>query len=156
MFLSVTSNNARFRQGFKDNSSIQRDLQNVFWSTPKESEGVAFFPENEDLHRNLATLDEIKSLPANWDGCGAQGFSQFLLLTVNQILRGLRVQPEVFPTARQSLQLEYHKGADYLEFEIFKNLRVNKFQFIDGQASQELDIPSTSIDTIVREFYELV
>lgn len=47
---------------------------------------------------------------------------------MKDVLAGLDVEPDVFPTARDSIQLEYENSSeDYLEFEVFPDKRIKKF-----------------------------
>lgn len=65
------------------------------------------------------TIDDVASLEDGWNGYGAKKFSSELIDFVREILDCLPIQPEIFPTANDSIQLEYHKDNDsYLEFEV--------------------------------------
>lgn len=66
-------------------------------------------------------LDYIGQLPQDWNGNGAEKFSKDLINKCRRILDSLPIQPEIFPTGRDSVQLEYHqKNGDYLEFEVYE------------------------------------
>ena len=66
-----------------------------------------------------------------------------------------RIQPRIFPTARNSIQFEYEKqDGEYLEFELFEDGRLKKFSYSGGgQFSTEL-IEDKDVEGIVRAFYE--
>lgn len=85
--------------------------------------------ENTTLENNLKILDEISKLEQNWNQYDADPFSKELIDKVKNIIKNLKYQPDyIFPTARNSIQLEYYnKNNDYLEFEIFENGEIQKF-----------------------------
>jgi len=67
---------------------------------------------------NLTKLQHTAQLKDNWDGYGAEHFSEQLIHRANSLIRRLHIQPEIFPTADSSLQIEYEKdNGDYLEFQ---------------------------------------
>jgi hypothetical protein len=102
---------------------------------------------------NLKTLSGFKQLPYNWNGNGAVPFETDLLKKSALIIMSLKHQPQIFPTARQSIQFEYQKkNGDYLEFEIFEN----KIIVYSEQAAQEKEYELNSmqeINDIVESFY---
>ena len=69
---------------------------------------------------NMKTLSMIESLEENWNGYGAPPFQKELIDKVKCIIKNLDEQPEIFPTGRGTIQLEYNsKDESYLEFEIY-------------------------------------
>lgn len=62
---------------------------------------------NTELLKNYQTLNEIEQLEDNWNGNGASKFSKELLDTVRSIIENLFRQPEIYPSSRNSIQLEY-------------------------------------------------
>ena len=76
---------------------------------------------SDKLTDNIERLNNIALLKQDWNGCGAKPFSHILLNRVKEIISNLYEQPDLFPTGRQSIQLEYHStNGNYLEFEIFE------------------------------------
>lgn len=72
------------------------------------------------LEDSLATLHDISLLEKNWDGYGSDPFSKKLVESVVDIVKELPVQPEIFPTGRGSIQIEYDsEDKSYFEAEIF-------------------------------------
>ena len=73
-------------------------------------------------------LDQIRSMKENWNGNGAPAFSKILIDKVENLVNGLEIQPEVFPTAMGTIQLEYdNSGCDHMEIEIKENDQAEVF-----------------------------
>lgn len=116
-------------------------------------EGASLMDEN--LQRNILRLEEIASLPENWNNNGASSFSQEHISKMKNILLALPVQPLVFPTARNSIQFEYEKqNGDYLEFELFEDGSVMQFSYSEANGSKAEATSCESIERTVRAFYE--
>lgn len=74
---------------------------------------------NNEKMNNLVKLDRIAMLPENWNQDGAPTISDSIVSYTRQLLTYLDIQPEVFPTAANSIQLEYDApNGSYMEFEI--------------------------------------
>lgn len=74
------------------------------------------------LYNNLKKLKEISDLKDNWNDNNAKKFSPELISIVKNILENIVEQPEIFPTANNSIQMEYELiDNSYLEFEIFED-----------------------------------
>ena len=111
---------------------------------------------NDELLFSLRRLSEISSLKDGWDGNGASAFSTKLIEKVNRILLFLDVQPEVFPTADDSIQLEYDgPNKSYLEFQIFETGDVEVFCINRDGSEKEWSIKSDikSLNGVVKDFY---
>ncbi len=67
---------------------------------------------------NVEKLKNIASLKDNWNENGAKAFPKELINKVSDILTYLDNQPEVFPTACDSIQLEFDSDGKHLEIEI--------------------------------------
>lgn len=89
---------------------------------------------NWALNKNYQVLDEIASLKRDWNGNGANAFSEALVSKCRKILNGLRVQPDIFPTAQDSIQFEWNRTqGDYLEIELFEDGSCQLYlQRVDG------------------------
>ncbi len=105
------------------------------------------------LGENLKTLSDFKQLAANWNGNGAIPFEAELLAKTERIVHSLAYQPQIFPTARQSVQFEYHrKNGDYLEFEIFDDEIIAYSEQAGQEDERELDSPE-NINALLEGFY---
>lgn len=67
-------------------------------------------------------LNDISKLGDNWNGYGAAPISQEVVEKVSELLDSLIREPEVFPTADDTIQLQYDgKNDSYLEFNVGKS-----------------------------------
>lgn len=114
--------------------------------------------DDEKLKKNLETLKIIEKLKKNWNGNNAEPISQKII----DVVRGLICilgdkQPDIFPTACDSLQIEYEKNnGEYLEFE-FLNNNVVKWFSIDRSSKEtygEFEYDINTIKGMVDDFYE--
>lgn len=76
------------------------------------------YPDMCDQSENFKKLNEFAEYPNDWNGYGATPFSKDLIDRIRQLLFDLPVQPEIFPTARSSIQLEYDVGENHIEIEV--------------------------------------
>ena len=77
---------------------------------------------NIDCNKSIVSLSEIAALPNNWNLNEAPAFSEQIILLCKNIVRSLTRQPDIFPTANESIQMEWENvHGDYLEIEIFEN-----------------------------------
>lgn len=106
---------------------------------------------------NLARLDSFLALKDNWNGNGAAPVSQNLVSLMKGLVLNLERQPDIFPTACDSIQFEYEKpDGDYLEFEVSENGKVSVFRMMpDGtDCSYTLDFDANQINEVVSDFYD--
>lgn len=99
---------------------------------------------------NLITINSFLNLEYNWNDNEAQPFSESLINEAKQIIMGLFRQPDVFPTARNSIQFEYERdNGDYFEIELFSG-RLEIFSIINNEES-ELSLSYDSQNILVKE-----
>ena len=108
------------------------------------------------MNYNLKKLDQIAYLEDGWNGNTARAFEKQLISMVRRIITALDVQPELFPTACDSVQFEYEKeNGAYLEIEINLEDTWEVFEVSsDGQekySSIEADVEA--IAKVVNSFY---
>lgn len=108
---------------------------------------------------NLVRLDQIAELQNDWNGYGGKSFPQELIEKCKVIISALDHQPQIFPTGRQSIQLQYELAdRSYLEFEVFGEkvscLEVPKRRYSDARTFEFPISETQRIKEIVREFYE--
>lgn len=112
--------------------------------------------KNIMLSQSLRSINEIKELKKNWNGNDTEPFSSELISLITKITENLVVQPMIFPTGRNSIQLDYENDKnDYLEFEIFENSEKAKMFFLnhdDKNGTKHVDFDK--MNNIIREFYE--
>lgn len=79
------------------------------------------------VSENLERLSEFAGLTRGWNGYDAESLDVKVIERAKMIIHRLKEQPEVYPTANSSIQLEYElSNGGYLEFEIFEN-RIEEF-----------------------------
>jgi hypothetical protein len=107
---------------------------------------------------NLDRLYEISHLENNWDGNGAEKINNDAIEIAFSIIKNVSVQPELYPTGRKSIQLQYElEDRSYLEFEIFENnimcMKVPK-RIYSNASFEEIDSGNVDrVNQIVKEFY---
>ncbi|WP_375343233.1 hypothetical protein [Enterococcus faecalis] len=108
------------------------------------------------LKKNLNVINELAKLKDGWDGKGSYAFEERIITSSFELINNLEVQPEIFPTLRQSIQMEYEKGDYYLEFEIFKDRIEYYFDYAgeeeEGFVSKVIDIDFEKINELVNDF----
>lgn len=106
---------------------------------------------------NKNKVREFLNLEEDWNGNQAAAFSEDLINKALKIIGVIHDQPDVFPTARQSIQMEYEKeNGDYLEFEIFDD-RIDMLLMNENQDEIEEQIPVGAfhkINSLIRDFHE--
>lgn len=107
---------------------------------------------SQELQKNIELINSYKNLDDNWNSYGASKFSESVIDKALSILYFLSIQPDVFPTGRNSIQFEYEKNnGDYLEFEIYED-RITAFQIIASEETEyQVDIKKAR--KMVVDFY---
>ena len=66
--------------------------------------------------------EDIEKLKQNWNGYHAAPIPHKIINLCRDIVKELPIQPEIFPTCRKTIQMQYELDTkDYLEFEIYEN-----------------------------------
>ena len=101
-------------------------------------------------------LETIKMLEHDWDGNEAKAFSPEFIEEVSEIVSGLTIRPEIFPTALGTIQLEYDNfRRDHMEIEIGKSVDAEVFiAMFDGEEYiEKIPADADSINSYVSRFY---
>lgn len=106
---------------------------------------------------NFKKLAVIDSLEFNWNNNGAEAFSSSLVNTCYNLIYNIIRQPELFPTGRNSIQIEFEKeDGSYLEFEIFENsvemLYVNGLT--DEETEETFELDYLKVNGFILDFYD--
>lgn len=110
------------------------------------------YSENYQLKkriRNINSLLSFKKFSSNWNDDNAEPFSENIIQRSFEIINfpTLKFQPDVFPTGRKSIQLEYEKSnGNYLEIEIFEE----KYSAYSEINKEQTEYESITIDDIFR------
>lgn len=108
------------------------------------------------LRENLLKLDEIKSLKRNWNGNRAKPISKKIVNKTKSLIINLERQPQVFPTANDSIQIEYDgENNSYLELQVTKQNKLSYFKIDKNGVEITGTIPCSSfaLNALVEEFY---
>lgn len=103
---------------------------------------------------NLKKLNRIADLKDDWNLYGASSFSESLIEFCRNMLLKLNRQPDIFPTANNSIQFEFKNKDDYLEIEIFDDLRCIEYYMKKGSKEIENKAFVQDLIQVVDAFYE--
>ena len=109
-----------------------------------------------ELTKNLSKLNEIKDLKRNWNGNNSKPVSKKLVNKTKSLIINLSRQPQIFPTANNSIQLEYDgENNSYLEFQVSKDndLSFYKVDKAGNETSGTITANSFALESLVEEFY---
>lgn len=105
---------------------------------------------------NLKKLDSIGNLSDNWNGNGATAIPTIVIDKTRKIIEEIPIQPEIFPTALSTIQLEfYNSRRDHMEIEIGASESVEIF-IVDYYGSKKIERIFDDVETIaekVLQFY---
>jgi len=119
------------------------------------------YSENYQLRKKLNNINTIlcfKKFGDDWNGNGAEPLSENLIQKAFDFVNSplLKFQPNVFPTARHSIQLEYEKSnGNYLEIEIFED-KYSAYSEIDDKSTEYKSISFNESIKLIDEFYSRI
>lgn len=128
--------------GYSSNKSINSGVEKVIIS--------------EEKLENLKKIETIAMLQDNWNENGAKAFSADLISKVRNIIAFLKIQPEIFPTACESLQLEYDKqDGSHMEIELTESENAEVFVVDNMGCESIINIQADieAINKVVGDFY---
>lgn len=142
----------KFRLTISGGSAYNYTMNSEIYSDSKEqlSGGVDMLQI-----KNINKLNEFSKLAYNWNGYGAEEFSYSLIQKLFTIIRNINYEPEIFPTGRQSIQLEYENNSGkYLELEVYDE-KVDVLFIHENDDEEEFSIPNdiNEINKVVSMFY---
>ena len=106
----------------------------------------------DKLMKNAELIRSFGELSDNWNGYDAEKISKDVIMSAITAVYLIEIQPDVFPTGRNSIQFEYEKkNGDYLEFEIYSN-HITMLKII-GDTEFEENVASTDLNKLVENFY---
>lgn len=152
---SIQSNELALSLMLDQVESLRKLISNTDSLIKAENINKAFVDEQVKKMLNIRKLKEISELEYNWNGNSAAPFSSLLIGNSFNIINTIIRQPDLFPTARNSIQIEYEKAdGSYLEFEIFENyVEVFHLGKDDEEFEDKVDIDTSIIDRYVLDFY---
>lgn len=105
---------------------------------------------NEEKIYNLRKLEQIAQLEDGWNGSTAKAFEPQLISKIRRMITVLEFQPELFPTACDSVQFEYEKeDGSYLEIEINSEDTWEVFE-IDSDGKETYFSVIADIEAIIK------
>jgi len=109
------------------------------------------------MSTNMSKLCEIAQLKQDWDGYGAPPIPQNVIERMAIILCYVARQPEIFPTACESIQFEYGKENDeYLEFTLSEEgLHVFVMDVLGNEHSHDMPFDLQKINEEIDCFYSV-
>lgn len=85
-------------------------------------------PDNSIRKDNLKKLEQISGFKDNWNGNGAPVIPSVIIKKARALIKTLIIQPEIFPTALETIQLEFDNSRhDHMEIEIGRSDTVEVF-----------------------------
>ena len=102
---------------------------------------------------NLKKINRIAGLKDDWNLHGASSFSESLLKLCRNMLLKLKRQPDIFPTANNSIQFEFENNDDYLEIEIFDDLSHIEYYMKKGGKEIKKSTVVQDVIKMVDQFY---
>lgn len=110
----------------------------------------------KDKITNLKRISDIEKLENNWNNNGAGAFDEQLIKMVRQLAISFEIQPEIFPTANNSIQFEWDKDdGEYLELEVcLDGINVFVIDKDGNEKSFEMTIDKKECNRLVEQFFD--
>lgn len=123
---------------------------------PVIEEEVRPAADSPDVGKVLAKLDRFRNMGENWNQYGARPLPDSLVDHAKRLVRGLPAMPEVFPTGRRSIHMQYESPQDdYLEFELYEDGHLEMFFMTASEdESEEGAIAEADMAALVERFVE--
>ena len=94
---------------------------------PKGGEFFSYYSDIEPkwLSTAINKVRSLSRLPRNWDGYYSEPIPIEAINEAIEIIKGIDLEPGIFPTGLKSVQLEYYSNNnDYLEIEVYGPNRI--------------------------------
>lgn len=108
------------------------------------------------LEENLKRLNDILNLEADWNGYGSPPIPKYIVDSATEIVKQLQVQPEIFPTGRATVQIEYDSDdRSYFEAELYENAAgILVVPYHDMSKAETKNIPIENVVEEVKKWLE--
>lgn len=110
-----------------------------------------------NLASNLQKLDIFANLKPRWDGHNAPSIPSEVIRKTRELIGELSHQPELFPTALKTIQLEYcNSQNDHMEIEVSDSSTAQLFivAHSGGETVETIPFDVHSISERVSQFCE--
>ena len=143
---------------YNELSSSKRISAYSGYQSGKRTQNQTEMPDTEGNVRchNMEKLSVIRNLNDYWNGNGAPSFPKALIDKTVSLISGLVIQPEVFPTALGTIQLEFDNSRrDHMEIEIGESDLAEVFvvNFDGAEFFEDIPVSVESINERVKDFY---
>lgn len=106
---------------------------------------------------SLRTLTQIQNLEHDWDGDAGEAIPEEVIILSKSIVMSLKYQPEIYPTKRRTVQMQYETAdRSYLEFEVYADriemLSVPQRKYENAVESTIRAANYYEMDSIVKDF----
>lgn len=130
----------------------------AYYSMLKDSVSgaVSELHDNTVKKDNLKKLEQISGLKENWNGNGAPVIPSVIIKKTRALIKALMIQPEIFPTALETIQLEFDNSRhDHMEIEIGRSDSVEIFvaPYDGSDYTETIRGTAASINERVAAFY---
>ncbi len=119
---------------------------------------VKSYTETTDIRTdNMDRLAVISSFKDNWNGNGAGAFDGEFMKKVIALVRDLEIQPEIFPSAAGTIELEYgNSRKDFMGIEIGDSDEAEVFivMYNGREIFESVETSASAINERVRKSYE--
>lgn len=106
----------------------------------------------DKLKMNRMKLQSLNNLKFNWNGYQGEPINNEVIQLVDEIIKELEYQPNIFPTGRGSVQVEYYINEDkQLEIEISPD-EIFMYEINNG-IEEEKNITSKEVFKVINNFY---
>ena len=131
------------------------DLKEDTFSIVYENEKNNIYASFSDFEGISCNLSEYTFDNNIFDKEDAKSFDIKLIERIKMIISSLKYQPEIFPTACETIQLEYdHNNGAYLEFEIGNDDEIKVFSIDENGNEESYNISDDKeVCKVVDKFY---
>lgn len=147
--------NDEVSQGYMSDRGIVFDY-GYYNTNSNDTVGGQYMNFDEEKLKTYSKLEDIAALENNWNENGAKPFPKTFINKLSDVLMNMDIQPEVFPTALGTIQLEYDKDdGDYLEIEVKESFEAEVYR-LDPEDNETFDrilISQETLGKVVEEFY---
>ena len=131
-------------------SNLQNSLLKLKEMVKRQKTEIFAIKKNLNLEK-IYRLSEYKE---NWDGYGAPSFDKSVIERAIKFIfdKNLKIQPNVFPTGRGTIQFEFEPDENhYLEIEIFED-KYNLFSTVESEEEEQSYFDFENIIQKVNDF----
>lgn len=106
----------------------------------------------EKLLSNKKILSNFKNLSSNWNEYNSEPIKLKIIEKTEKLISHLEFQPQIFPTGRGTIQIEYFKNdKNFIEIEISEEEQF-LYKVQDGEDIEE-EIGIEDVPSIIEKFY---